>query len=664
MTRRGVALLLVLCAAVGFWLRARHLGALGLVVDEGNQALAVQGILEHGLPRLETGQLYTRALPFLYLQAASAAVFGLNEFSLRLPSALFGVGAILMAFVLARTVLGLRVAVLTALLMTCSVWEIEMSRYARFYTAFQFMYLTALWCFYRGFLLDGAWRFRIGFFAAAAGAILLHELGVMLAACFLLALFSNAFTPVRKAAHLLGAGAVFAMWKLYPLLPDVLKAFVDPVAYAAPSAPSVDVPRVLLSIKKVVNGLVALPNVDFVRELAQQHPAQFAGLAGLAVFATAYVAWRGLRRGEGWTTLLAVPVVWAAFLHQFGLALLLLVGYLALTARGANDLVTPALKVVYGAAAACLVFWIQHLARHPVYHVDVDYVLLSYPHLSQYVLSWFIKGWPVMSVVLLIGCARLIVRFLPQRTAVAPMFLLGALWLPAALASFQYTPFYAARYAFHLYPLAVIIVALAAVEAGAWCLRALGARTAVMRAVAVAGMTVVALVVSQDADPSRAVAVGSRSYRSPQDPIRGLVNWTFYNDFHQDYKSPSHYVRERLGNGDRVVVLGPPYMAAIYHYYTGGVDYAVQEAIREYQVRLKDGRVIDRMTASKVIPSVDQLRALVERGPEGLWLLADRRLLVPENHEYSDDMKAYLRVLARKPDYVGLDGETFAVKIR
>jgi len=94
----GVGLLLSMLLAVGFWLRARHLGDLGLIVDEGIQALAVQGILKHGVPNVDSGLIYTRSIPFLYTQALAAKLFGLNEFSFRLPSALFGVAAILAAY--------------------------------------------------------------------------------------------------------------------------------------------------------------------------------------------------------------------------------------------------------------------------------------------------------------------------------------------------------------------------------------------------------------------------------------------------------------------------------------------------------------------------------------------------------------------------------------
>src|ERR1051326_278344 len=70
---------------IGFWLRIHHLGNLGFIVDEGHQALAVDGILRHGYPVLPSGRAYAWNLVFIYLQSAAALVFGVNEFSLRLP---------------------------------------------------------------------------------------------------------------------------------------------------------------------------------------------------------------------------------------------------------------------------------------------------------------------------------------------------------------------------------------------------------------------------------------------------------------------------------------------------------------------------------------------------------------------------------------------------
>src|SRR2546428_3375179 len=97
-----VFVLLGALLVIGFWLRVRNLGDLGLVVDEANQALAVRGILNLGVPRVDSGLVYSRSVLFLYVQAGAAKLLGLNEFSLRLPSALFGVAAVLATFGLAK----------------------------------------------------------------------------------------------------------------------------------------------------------------------------------------------------------------------------------------------------------------------------------------------------------------------------------------------------------------------------------------------------------------------------------------------------------------------------------------------------------------------------------------------------------------------------------
>jgi hypothetical protein len=122
----GVLLLVI----VGLAFRLHGLGRLGLFVDEGNQAIAIAGILEHGIPVSDSGWPYSRSLLFQYIQAASALGLGLDEFSLRLPSALFGAASIFTSFILARALFGDQVALLTATLVCLSLWEISLSRWS------------------------------------------------------------------------------------------------------------------------------------------------------------------------------------------------------------------------------------------------------------------------------------------------------------------------------------------------------------------------------------------------------------------------------------------------------------------------------------------------------------------------------------------------------
>ena len=102
----ALAVLCVIAALLRFW----GLGSLGLEVDEGVQGLTVQGWLDSGLPVLPSGMMYRRAIPFGAIQALSARTFGLDEFALRLPAALFGVLAVPVTFALARVLFDRRIA--------------------------------------------------------------------------------------------------------------------------------------------------------------------------------------------------------------------------------------------------------------------------------------------------------------------------------------------------------------------------------------------------------------------------------------------------------------------------------------------------------------------------------------------------------------------------
>jgi hypothetical protein len=70
---------------------------------------------------------------------------------------------------------------------------------------------------------------------------------------------------------------------------------------------------------------------------------------------------------------------------------------------------------------------------------------------------------------------------------------------------------------------------------------------------------------------------------------------------------------------------------------------------------------------SAVIRDPDQccrIKQLVENHSEGaVWLVGNWNSLVTDDRDYPDCSKEYLRSLIQKPDYWGLDGRTFAVKI-
>src|SRR5918993_1395184 len=153
---------LALIVSVGAYLRLANLGALGFRWDEDLSGLAVRAILEKGVPELPSGMVYWRGGLFSHLMAASASMFGFSEFALRLPAALFGIALIVAAYVFGAALFGRVVGLATAALLALSFWDIDLARYARFYTAFSLLYVLTLYAI---------WQFRVKAPSAAGGVL-------------------------------------------------------------------------------------------------------------------------------------------------------------------------------------------------------------------------------------------------------------------------------------------------------------------------------------------------------------------------------------------------------------------------------------------------------------------------------------------------------------
>jgi len=111
---------LLLLTIFGFILRIYDLGYQSFWYDEGYSVNAALCILERGLPILPSGHLYSTGILNTGLIASSMGLFGASEFSARLPSVLFGVLTIPLAFFFVKRIGDKRIALITAFLVTFS----------------------------------------------------------------------------------------------------------------------------------------------------------------------------------------------------------------------------------------------------------------------------------------------------------------------------------------------------------------------------------------------------------------------------------------------------------------------------------------------------------------------------------------------------------------
>lgn len=159
--------LLALAALLRFW----DLGSYGLHrPDEDTSALPAVHVLEDGVPRFPSGMFYPRAVLQSYLMAGTAAVFGVDEWSLRAPSALMGVLVVLMAWGVGRRFLPPAWNMVLAAVVALLPGLVADSQEARMY-----IFLVGSLAAYILMLLR--WE-RTGSPATLAGAVLLMYLAI------------------------------------------------------------------------------------------------------------------------------------------------------------------------------------------------------------------------------------------------------------------------------------------------------------------------------------------------------------------------------------------------------------------------------------------------------------------------------------------------------
>jgi 4-amino-4-deoxy-L-arabinose transferase-like glycosyltransferase len=633
----------VVAAVLRFW----GLGSLSLQVDEGVQGLAVQGWLKEGLPILPSGMMYQRSIPFGALQALAASAFGLDEFALRLPAAFFGVLSVLATFALGHALFGRRVAWIAAVFIALSAWEVELSRYGRFYTAFQVTYLLALLCFYKA-LRPGAHAWRWGFGLAALLATSFHELSIVLATCFLIPLFDRTASPRTRVISLSCLIPFAAGWVMYR------RGFTRWFAGLAPPH-GLEEMEPVGSEDSLLTLLPGFPDLRFPPHALIDFSAMAERLAlvGALLVGTVFTIVILRKTSRDWRQALLVLAIAFGVLHQFMLALLALLAHLLLSANSLSALWGRRMWPVHGALLTLLALWTAVLLpRVEGSAKALVLALFGFPNLFQHFVYWFVLGWPLFLVAIIGFGALLISRFVADGDR-AKVFLVISIIAPMALAS-VFDAYFESRYVFHLYPLLTILFAWGLGEV--WdrqriLLPASGFRQALVTGIALA----LCFAASGDVGP-RSWGPMRRTYASPRDPMRAVISWRAYSGFQQDQAGVSRAVVERLGPDDVVAAIGVPHQLAVYRFYMGRLDIALGRPQDAGYHRRHGTEIIDRVTGSTLV--FDPM-GLVTPGRR-TWLVGDEILLRDELDYFAPEVEREARALARDVDVLGRDGVSFA----
>ncbi len=194
--------LLLIALALAYWLWF-GLTQRSIFQDEGISLLGAQSIVDNGYPLLPSGYVYVRGYLTMYLVAGSIFVFGLNQFSIMLPSLILGLGSLWLVYVFGRDVAGkpwvgvVAVAALLALQV-----ETLYATSPRMYMTLQFFTVLAAYSAWRGYI-QGSAGFKVIAVIAVICAVFSHDQGAALVVALPLAVVLVAWVLRRRLISLL-----------------------------------------------------------------------------------------------------------------------------------------------------------------------------------------------------------------------------------------------------------------------------------------------------------------------------------------------------------------------------------------------------------------------------------------------------------------------------
>jgi len=619
--RRGELFWLIVVLLVAAVVRLWDLGSFSLhKPDEDTTVLAAIHIFQGGLPRFPDGMFYARAVAQSYLIAASVAVFGQNEWALRLPSVVGGLTLVLLAYFLGRRFLvpvWNMIFVAVVALLPGLIADSQEARMYIFLSASLAAYMILLFRWER----TGRISDLLATVVAMVVAIQFQEIAVFAG---LLIFFPGLVHGDRGklraglvAFVLMGvAYLVVSRWILsfYPHIEVAHDAKVSLQFGEAPTLPAMRLPLLLLGAAALVAAFISWQLARSVSRLAIA-----VWVAGLAF----------------------VGLLLDATLH-YHLGLLMLLAAVVLARRNSE---ASGRGVVLVAAVSVVLAAVQVMMLHAAGAGPVNKIFgLMAGKPSIWPLLQLGRYSPVAFAAVCIGAAIALWR-LAQRKPVADywLFFVLGLWLPLiAMGTFGW--FFPTRYTeFALLPL--LLCGLAALQSLA----------------------------SRLAEPSRdpagvsgggalAATIAAISGVAVLNPI-AVAGAVDARHAFPDHRAAAQFMRS-LPLGPRDIVVAEE--ALMQTYYLGHIDYWLEDASVAAQFVLPiNGQIVDEYTHTPLIGNAEQLSALLLRPDRGA-------IYIVGSGENQEDGRLAMRgpglsvMLGTKPFkviYVAPDGVTKIWKI-
>jgi hypothetical protein len=564
-----IPLMLLASAALlaGLYGRFKGLGTWPLGVDEFYITRSIDNILRTGLPEFSCGGYYLRGLVYQYLVAVVRLAGLTPEFAGRFVAAMCSVATLPAAYLLGKRILGPVTGWLTVIILSVSIWEIEMARFARMYAPFQAVFVWYL-VFCLRYSIDKDRAALRSMIALSVLGVFTWEGGVLLGIAnivtVLLAREHGRLEPVewkRLAALVLLLGLLYVAGTS-----DLRGGTEGTDAQAAAAAAPASVPANQAAHFAAI-GVAAL----------RQHPAWSCGwllMFGLACLSLPWI-WSFRRRAFAALSLCAALAAAAA--HLFTLAAGILALSLLTQLIAPRELTARRAPYFLMGLASYFVFWLAFYHWSGVASGEPMAGGAAMPPILQHLFGFpniydtFLRPWgrtmPLLSVVLGFALIFIFGHSLAKRgdrpgpTAILLTLILVMLLIIGAAPTVRVET----RYTFFLYPAFIVLAVAASMLAMQ--------RLKFLRRASLVGSAAVPLLcfgATEDFQPKDLIAVDSAevNFRVGMSASRAAHYY-----LHNDMRSVGEWLAAQVRPGD-VVITGIPNLDEYYH----GFDYFFLDA--------------------------------------------------------------------------------------
>lgn len=630
--RNSTILLVAALVLVAAPTRLINLGALSFYADEETSAMPARSLAEGDGARMPTGMEYRRALPLTWLNAVSARVIGLdNEVSYRLPTAVLGILTVPLLFIAVRQFGVTTVAFLGALLFAVSEWHLVFSRQARMYVPFLLFFFVGAWAIWN-WAETGKHRWLALAVPMAAGAVSMHQLGIMLSMFAVLPLILPGRHQVSTGKLVVLALAVTVAGWMYhdyftqaPYREWISGAFRPSVA--AESAAGATAPTMISGPWSVTLAIIG-------------------GGAGLATAVVAVGANRGGSRILGQVAVVvsgaaAGALAWVGQLYGACLAgavfLILLPGNRSVLMNRAR---IPLALIVFPAVIWCVAAVLAQGPREGLKAISI----FPYPY-PLYLAYQF----PLILLLFGVVCVAVALRTATQQDRPLRAALLAGLLPIAAVGAVS--RWGGTRYLFAAYPFLVLVASFGLV----WLLDWIGTR--VPRWTAKTTFALGCLVVLSGALGGHGLLQAVRVVGlNHGEPVNEAVHMY---PFRPDHASAGQFVREQRAENDIVIAEDPLQQM----WYVGApIDYWLRsyQDSRGFLSRAADGGLRDIYVGSRLLETPLPLDSMIENPGDRVWLITSGETLPRRSYFLNPAQRQWLDSLenVRPPSFVARDGAT------